>query len=197
MPVAQLATLTPAISWSQFFEHTGAPPITDLNVANPDFFKGLNSLLASTDLDTVKTYLRWQLVNSLPDITLPEKMDAESFDFYGRKLRGQPEQEARWKRCVNATDGALGEAVGKVYVEKEFPPSSKAATMQMVDDIEGAMDKDYRHSRLDGRRHQGQSQREAASGRRQNRLSRPLARLLFAHPSPVAMPSATSCGCRI
>ncbi len=142
MSVAQLAALTPEISWSHFFAHSGAPAITELNVANPDFFKGLNSLITATDLDTIKTYLRWQLINSIPDITLPEKMDAESFDFYGRKLRGQPEQQARWKRCANATDNALGEAVGKVYVEKEFPPSSKAATVQMVEDIEGAMDKD-------------------------------------------------------
>jgi putative endopeptidase len=142
MTVVQLTELSPQISWNHFFDHTGAPPITELNVANPDFFKGLNALIISTDLDTIKTYLRWQLINSIPAITLPEKMDAENFDFYGRKLRGQPEQEARWKRCVDATDGSLGEAVGKVYVAKEFPPSSKAATVQMVDDIEGSMGKD-------------------------------------------------------
>ena len=142
MPVEQLAALTPQISWNHFFDHTGAPSVVELNVGNPDFFKGLNSLIATIDLDTIKAYLRWQLINSVPDITLPEKLDAESFDFYGRKLRGQPEQQARWKRCSSATDSALGEAVGKVYVEKEFPPSSKAATLQMVEDIEGAMDKD-------------------------------------------------------
>ena len=107
-----------------------------------DLDGGFGKEQSPTDLDTIKTYLRWQLINSIPAITLPEKMDAESFDFYGRKLHGQPEQEARWKRCVDATDGSLGEAVGKVYVAKEFPPSSKAATLQMVDDIEGAMDKD-------------------------------------------------------
>jgi len=142
MTVAQLTELSPLISWNHFFEHIGAPSITELNVSNPDFFKGLTALINSTDLETIKTYLRWQLINSVPDIILPEKMDAENFDFYGRKLRGQPEQQARWKRCVNATDGALGEAVGKVYVEKQFPPSSKAASLQMVDDIEGAMGKD-------------------------------------------------------
>jgi putative endopeptidase len=142
MPVAQLTSLTPEISWHHFFDHSGAPAITQLNVANPDFLKGLNSLIAATDLDTIKTYLRWQIINSIPDIALPEKMDAESFDFYGRKLRGQPEQEARWKRCASATDNALGEAVGQVYVAKDFPPTSKAAALQMVEDIEGAMDKD-------------------------------------------------------
>jgi putative endopeptidase len=142
MPVTQLAGLTPQISWNHFFERTGVPSISDLNVANPSFFKGLNALIAAADLDTLKTYLRWQLINSTAGITLPDQMDAERFDFYGRKLLGQPQQEARWKRCVDATDNALGDAVGQVYVAKEFPPSSKAATLQMVKDIEGAMDKD-------------------------------------------------------
>jgi endothelin-converting enzyme/putative endopeptidase len=142
MPVSQLAGLAPEIAWDKFFEHVGTPSVSELNVANPDFFKGLNSLLASTDLDTIKTYLRWQLINSTPGITLPEAMDAERFDFYGRKLRGQPEQQARWKRCSDATDAALGDAVGQVYVAKDFPPASKAATLQMVQDIEAAMDKD-------------------------------------------------------
>ena len=73
---------------------------------------------------------------------LPKAFDDEHFDFYGRKLRGQPEQRARWKRCVQATDAGLGEALSQVYVAQEFPPSSKQATQQMVKDIEAAMDQD-------------------------------------------------------
>lgn len=142
MPVSQLAGIAPEIAWDRFFVKTGAPSIKDLNVANPDFFKGLNALLTFTDLDTIKTYLRWQLINATPSIALPEAMDSERFDFYGRKLRGQPEQQARWKRCSDATDGALGDAVGQVYVAKNFSPESKAATLQMVQDIEAAMNKD-------------------------------------------------------
>ena len=142
MPVVQLASLTPEIDWTAFFGRAGLPSITNLNVANPDFFKGLNAQLASTDLDTIKTYLRWQLINGTPGYTLPEAMDEERFDFYGRKLSGQPQQRARWKRCVQSTDAALGEALGEVYVKENFPPASKAATVQMVHDIEAAMDKD-------------------------------------------------------
>ncbi|MGA7315955.1 MAG: M13 family metallopeptidase [Silvibacterium sp.] len=142
MPVSQLAGLTPEIDWTVFFERSGVPHITDLNVANPDFYKGLNSILVATDLDIIKTYLRWQLIFGTPSYTLPEAMDKEAFDFYGRKLSGQPEQRARWKRCVQATDGALGEALGEVYVKENFPPASKAATVQMVHGIEAAMDTD-------------------------------------------------------
>ena len=125
-----------------FLAASGAPPITELNVANPEFFKGLNTLLASTELDTIKTYLRWQLINAVPSYALPKAFDDEAFDFYGRKLRGQPEQRARWKRCVQATDAALGEAIGQVYVAQEFPAANKQATLQMVQDIEAAMNQD-------------------------------------------------------
>jgi putative endopeptidase len=142
MPVSQLATLAPGIAWDRFFKATGTPPVSELNVANPDFLKAMNALLVSTDLETLKTYLLWQLIHATDRYVLPKAFDDEIFDFYRRKLGGQPEQRARWKRCVQATDGALGEALGQVYVAQEFPPSSKQATVQMVHDIEAAMDQD-------------------------------------------------------
>jgi endothelin-converting enzyme/putative endopeptidase len=142
MPVTGLEKLAPGVEWRRFLTEAGTASVRELNVANPDFFTGLNSLIASTDLDTVKTYLRWQLIRSTPSLVLPQAFDEETFDFYGHKLRGQPEQRARWKRCVGATDGALGEAIGQVYVAQEFSAASKQATLQMVRDIEAAMNQD-------------------------------------------------------
>ena len=142
MSVSELAALAPGFAWGRFLAASGTPPVNELNVTNPDFFKGLNRLLASTDLETIKTYLRWQLIAATPGYVLPKALDDEHFDFYGHKLRGQPEQRARWKRCVQATDDGLGEAVGQVYVAQEFPPANKQATLQMVEDIEAAMDQD-------------------------------------------------------
>lgn len=140
--VADLEKLAPDFDWKRFFVAGEAPPVTQLNVTHPEFFQGMNAVLVSTDLPTIKTYLRWQLIHSVPGYALPKALDEEAFDFNGRKLSGQPEQRARWKRCSNATDAALGEAVGQVYVAKEFPASSKQATVQMVKDIETAMDQD-------------------------------------------------------
>jgi putative endopeptidase len=140
MTVSQLAGLAPEIAWPVFFARTGVPAVADLNVANPDFFKGLHALLGTTDLETIKTYLRWQLINSVPGYALPKAFDQEDFNFYGRQLRGQLEQRARWKRCSQATDGALGEALGEVYVKNFFPPEAKTRTMEMVKDIENAME---------------------------------------------------------
>jgi endothelin-converting enzyme/putative endopeptidase len=142
MPVADLEKLTPSLHWPQLLRASDFPDIAEINVANPDFFKGLNTILETTDLPTIKAYLRWQLVASTDTIALPKALDDEIFDFNRHKLAGQPEQQARWKRCVRATDSALGEALGQVYAAQEFPPSSKAATLQMVHDIENAMDQD-------------------------------------------------------
>ncbi|MGO9649028.1 MAG: M13 family metallopeptidase [Terriglobales bacterium] len=142
MQVAELEKLTPNIDWSRFLVEGGAPAVTQLNVTNPDFFKGLSALLKATEISAIKAYLRWQLISGVPGIVLPQAFDEEDFDFFGRKLRGQPEQRARWKRCVQTTDGALGEALGQVYVAQEFSPASKEATVQMVKDIESAMDRD-------------------------------------------------------
>jgi putative endopeptidase len=142
MPMSELATLAPGVAWDRFLAASGAPKISELNVANPDFVKGMNAVIADTNLETIKTYLRWQLILATPGYVLPKPLDEERFDFYGHKLSGQPEQRARYKRCVQATDGALGEALGEVYVAQEFSAANKQATLQMVQDIEAAMDKD-------------------------------------------------------
>ena len=142
MQVSELEKLTPNIDWPRFFAEGGAPAVTQVNVTNPEFFTGLSALLNTTDMSTIKAYLRWQLILGVPSIVLPTAFDDEHFDFYNHKLRGQPEQRARWKRCVQTTDSALGEALGQVYVTQEFAASSKEATVQMVKDIESAMDRD-------------------------------------------------------
>ena len=142
MPASSLQALTPALNWEHFYPGTGAPQFQEINVAEPDFFKGLNQVIAETDLATIKAYLRWQFVHSVPSTVLPKVLDEEKFDFDGRKLVGIPEQEPRWKRCVTSADGALGEALGKVYVEQKFPAASKEQSLQMIHDVEAAMGRD-------------------------------------------------------
>jgi endothelin-converting enzyme/putative endopeptidase len=140
--LTDLEKTAPAIDWSRLLEITKTPPVTELNVTNPGFVKALDGLIDSTPLDTLKTYLTWQLINSMPSTALPKAFDTEQFAFNGKILRGQLEQRARWKRCVAATDNALGEALGQVYTAQAFPATSKEATLAMVRDIEAAMDAD-------------------------------------------------------
>jgi len=109
--------------------------------ANPAFFPALVSTILATDINTLRAYLRYQLVTQFAS-SLPKRFDDENFDFYSRKLEGQPEQRPRWKRCSSSVDTALGEALGQVYVQQYFPSESKQKTLTMVHDIESAMDRD-------------------------------------------------------
>ena len=142
MPTEQLQSLVPTFNWDKMYSATGSPAFKKINVAEPDFFKGLNQVISDTDLATIKAYLRWQLASSMAGTVLPKALDEENFDFNGRKLVGTPEQEPRWKRCVESTDGALPEALGKAYVAEEFSAASKEKAMQMIHDIEAAMEQD-------------------------------------------------------
>jgi len=139
--LASLASTDPILDWSALIRDTGAPPIETLNVANPAFFQALNGILQQTDMATIRSYLRVHLLDSFAS-RLPTAFDNENFDFYGRKLSGVPQMQVRWKRCVTATNAALGEALGKVYVEKYFAGDSKQQTLNMVTAIEAAMNKD-------------------------------------------------------
>ena len=142
MPIKDLQALTPAFNWEDFYPASGSPQFAEVNVAEPEFLKGMNQVIRETDLSTIKAYLRWQLALSIAGSILPKALDEEKFDFGGRKLAGVPEQETRWKRCVSSTDGALPDALGKAYVEQQFPAASKEKALEMIHDIEAAMDRD-------------------------------------------------------
>ena len=107
-------------------------------MAEPEFFKELNSQLASTSLPDWKNYLRYHLANSRSPY-LSSAFVNENFDFYRKYLRGAKELQPRWKRCVQYVDDELGEALGQEYVRKTFPPELKAATLEMTRQIEDAM----------------------------------------------------------
>jgi putative endopeptidase len=141
MSVADLQKTTPAFAWNQYFTTIQSPSFDSLNVAMPDFVKGMNQLISSNDLETVKTYLRWQTLRSAAPI-LPKAYVEENFDFYGKTLRGAKELRPRWKRCVEYTDNDLGEALGQAYVAETFPPQAKAHTLQMVHELEAALKQD-------------------------------------------------------
>ena len=142
MNLAKFDSSTPSFSFARFLRAAHTPPVESLNVTTPAYFAGLDKVLASTSLDDWKTYLRWATIRHLPSTVLPQALDRESFDFYGKTLDGQPEQKPRWKRCVRATDDALGEALGQVYVEQRFSPKDKARTLELTHDVEAAMGRD-------------------------------------------------------
>jgi putative endopeptidase len=139
--LADLKTLTPNFNWENYFKIVNRANFDSINVAQPDFLKALDAQLISTSIDDWKIYLRWHLVNSAAT-SLPEAFVNEEFDFRGKTLTGAKEIQPRWKRCVQATDRNLGEALGKLYVEKYFPPEAKAHALIMVRNLIAALHDD-------------------------------------------------------
>lgn len=138
MPFAEFAKLTPSFDWTAYLAGLGAPEFASLDVADPGFFIGLEASLQSIPLSDWKAYLRWSFVDGLVG-SAPKAFVDEDFAFTGKRLEGQAEIKARWKRCVTATDDQLGEALGEAYVEREFSPAAKERVLGMVREIEKAM----------------------------------------------------------
>ncbi|HTW58787.1 MAG TPA: M13 family metallopeptidase [Terriglobales bacterium] len=141
MTSAELKKIAPKFRWQVYFAKVGMPSLSSLNVAAPGFFKALNAELAKASLADWKIYLRWHLVHA-DAAHLSKPFVDENFAFYGKTLRGQEELQPRWKRCTEAVDDYLGEALGQAYVEKYFPPSAKAEALKMVKEIQAAMEHD-------------------------------------------------------
>ena len=141
MPVKDLEVMNPAFNWAVYMRTIGTPPVDSLNVAVPQFFKGLDAVLQQQSLGDIKTYLRWQTLHAFAPM-LSSAVVNENFNFYGKTLQGAKELQPRWKRCVRFTDRNLGEALGQAYVDRTFGVEGKTRTLTMVRDIENAMQKD-------------------------------------------------------
>jgi putative endopeptidase len=126
--------LTPSFSWSRYFERLGLGEMESFSYAQPDFFAEMNTLLEEADLDTWKAYLRWNLINNFSPY-LSDVFVEQDFEFYGKTLRGTEELQPRWKRVVAKTSSSLGEALGQVYVERAFPPQTKARADEMIENL--------------------------------------------------------------
>jgi predicted metalloendopeptidase len=135
-------TLAPGFYLNRYFTDINAPAFSDMNVANPEFFKQVNGVIESESLDALKTYVQWHLLHgAAPWLSTP--FVEANFNFK-KSLTGQAEIQARWKRCVDATDGALGEALGQRFVEETFGSEGKQRMLKMVDALEKSLDQDIR-----------------------------------------------------
>jgi putative endopeptidase len=136
----------PGLDWPAFFDAAGLSNQRSLYVWQPQAVSGISALTASTPLDVWKEYLEFHAVDRNSAL-LPKAFVDENFRFYGTALSGATQLRPRWKRAIAATNGALGDAVGKLYAKRYFPPSAKAAAQKMVKNIVAAFGK--RIDRLD------------------------------------------------
>ena len=137
----QLEALTPSFRWRDYLKSVGLDSVSEINVSEPAFYKQLEVQLKSRKLPEWQTYLRWHAVHSRAPY-LSSKFVGANFDFYSKHLRGVTQLPPRWKRCVQLVDRDLGEALGKVFVEKTFSPDTKQRTLAMTKHIQQAMESD-------------------------------------------------------
>ena len=139
--VAELQQSTPNFKWSDYFVKAGAPiELGSLNVGMPDYIAALDGILMSTDLSTIKDYLKWKIIHGSASM-LSDEFVEENFNFYSKYLYGQEVQQPRWRRILNATNGCLGEAIGQLYVEKHFPAAAKERMEVLVTNLKVALGK--------------------------------------------------------
>jgi putative endopeptidase len=132
--VAEAAAKYPRLALRTFLEASGLPSLREVIIRQPEFFTALETLLNERPLDDWKTYLRWHVLRATAPY-LNAAAESESFAFYGTVLSGQLAQEPRWQRAARTIDGQIGEALGQLYVEKNFPPEARARMNDLVENL--------------------------------------------------------------
>jgi putative endopeptidase len=129
-----LAKRAPGFEWNAFFRDLALAGVKTLLVRQPKFFRELGRMATAVPLSEWKTYLRWHLLRATASY-LSSPFEGEAFDFNGKILEGTQELLPRWKRVLNETDGVLGEALGKLYVERAFSPQAKQKALEIVKNL--------------------------------------------------------------
>lgn len=144
VPVSDWASGDRFIDWNVYFETLGLPGLAEVDAKQLAYYDRLDRFLSGTTLDEQKAYLAFHLLNTAAPY-LSDDFVTASFDFYGKTLSGRQEQQPRWKRSLDAVNGALSEAVGQFYVAKYFPPASKEKMLELVGNLRQALSR-----RIDG-----------------------------------------------
>ena len=126
------------LDWDVYFESMGLAGLKELDAKQINFYKDMNKALQNTTVDEQKYYLAFNLLSAAAPYLSDDFVDAD-FEFYGNVMSGKQEQQPRWKRSLNTVNGALGEAVGEMYVEKYFPASSKEKMLTLVGNLQTAL----------------------------------------------------------
>ena len=136
MTIEETDALAKDMKFAEYFKAIGLPEMKSLNVGQPEYITEANEILKG-DVEKVKAYFAWNVINTAAGY-LSDDFVKESFKFYGTALSGKEEMRPRWKRVTGTVDGALGEAVGQMYVEKYFPKEAKDRMLTLVDNLKTA-----------------------------------------------------------
>ncbi len=131
---AELIEKAPGITWNAYLSERSLSGATYEIVGQPEFFEAVSKMVKERPISDWQTYLRWHVLHAAAPYMFAEA-EQESFNFFGKALSGQPEQEPRWKRAFHTLDRSIGEAVGQLYVEKYFPPEAKTRMTDLVNNL--------------------------------------------------------------
>ena len=134
MTYAELKAKTPGFDWEAYFKAVGVQSPGDINVRMPDFMAAVAKMVGEINVADWKVYLKWNLIDNSASY-LSSEFVKQNFEFNNAFLSGQKVMQPRWKRVLNATSGGLGEAIGKLYVEKYFPPQAKERMVSLVENL--------------------------------------------------------------
>ena len=138
MDFDKASTVAAGIDLKIYFAEIGLPKLTSFNMCQPEYFAEVGKILNEPkSLEAIKAYYAWNVINSAASYLSSNFVNA-NFDFYGRTLSGAEQLRPRWKRVTNAVDGAMGEALGKLYVERFFPAAAKHRMVEMVNNLKDA-----------------------------------------------------------
>lgn len=138
MKVEELPAAVAPFNWDLYFSEVGAPGLDSLNVSHPEPVKAAIAIIEQEPLASLQDYLSWKVINSAAGYLSDAFVEA-NFEFYGKTLSGSKELRPRWRRTIDAVNGALGEAVGQLYVEQYFPPQAKERMLTLVDNLSIAL----------------------------------------------------------
>ena len=138
--LTDLDGVMPNFNWDGYLDEAGIADIGNVVIYMTDYLGDLDAIIQDTDIETWKTYLDWAALNTTASL-LNEDLDKQNFEFYSKTLSGVQEQQPMWRRGVNIVNGTLGEVVGKVYVDKHFPPEAKERMLVLVGNLINAYEK--------------------------------------------------------
>ncbi len=138
MDLKGLAELSPGFDWSMFFATVGLADQKDINVCMPLFFKEIGTMMAEIPVEEWKPYLEWNIINSAAAYLSSDFVE-ENFNFYGKQMKGQEKNRARWKRVQGTVSGTLSEAIGQLYVAEYFPPEAKERMVNLVENLKTSL----------------------------------------------------------
>jgi len=135
MPLSELQKMTPVLDWKKFVEDLGIKKeLGDVNVMQPKYMAALNDFLKSTSIEDIKTLMDWSTIDNAAGF-LTTEIEKANWEFYAKTLNGAQKMKPADERALGTVDGAVGEAIGKLYVEAKFPPEAKAKAEKMIANV--------------------------------------------------------------